>query len=139
MGMLSGIQVVKAFVQEDREMQRFQQSSGRLRDSRITVDVSTSSFTAAMGLLFAFGTLAVWYVGGKDVLVAKMTLGSLVAFLAYLAMFYTPLTSIAESTSWFATFFSTMHRISNLMESPSEPRVGRGHFLDALPRTDRIP
>jgi len=120
MGMLSGIQVVKAFVQEEREMQRFRESSARLRDSRINVDVSTSTFTAAMGLLFAFGTLAVWYIGGRDVLVARMTLGSIVAFLAYLAMFYAPLTSIAESTSWFASFFSTIHRMSTLMDADSE-------------------
>jgi len=121
MGMLSGIQVVKAFVQERREMQRFRESSGRLRDSRINVDVSTSTFSAAMALLFAFGTLAVWYVGGRDVLVDKMSLGSLVAFLAYLAMFYTPLTSIAESTSWFASFFSTIDRMSNIVDAASEP------------------
>jgi ATP-binding cassette subfamily B protein len=120
MGMLSGIQVVKGFVQEGREMQRFCESSSRLRDSRVTVDVSISTFTAAMGMLFAFGTLAVWYIGGRDVLAARMTLGSLVAFLAYLAMFYTPLSSIAESTSWFASFFSTMQRMSNLMDAASE-------------------
>ena len=92
-----------------------------------------------MGLLFAFGTLAVWYVGGKDVLVARMSLGSLVAFLAYLAMFYTPLTSIAESTSWFASFFSTMHRMSNLMERPGEPLcLDNENGRRALPRKNRV-
>ncbi len=120
MGMLSGIRVVKSFVQEDREIQRFRQSSSRLRDSRITVNVLISTFTAVMGMIFALGTLAVWYVGGRDVLVAKMSLGSLVAFLAYLAMFYTPLTSIAESTSWLANFFSTMERIADLVNEPNE-------------------
>ena len=50
MGMLSGIRVVKAFVQEEREIRRFRRSSGRLRDSRLTVDVSTSTFTRLYGL-----------------------------------------------------------------------------------------
>ena len=36
-----------------------------------------------MGLLFALGGLAVWYIGGRDVLFGSMTLGSLMAFLAY--------------------------------------------------------
>jgi ATP-binding cassette, subfamily B, bacterial len=119
-GMLSGIRVVKSFVQEDREIRRFSQSSRRLRDSRMTVDVSTSTFTASMGLLFALGTLAVWYIGGRDVLSGTMTLGSLMAFLFYLAMFYTPLTSIAESTTWFANFFSINRRICDLLDVPSE-------------------
>ena len=48
-GMLAGIRVVKAFVQEDREMRRFCESSRRLRDSRMTVDASTSTFTALDG------------------------------------------------------------------------------------------
>ena len=49
-----------------------------------------------------------------------MTLGALMAFLQYLAMFYTPLTSIAESTTWFANFFSVSRRICDLLDTPSE-------------------
>ena len=120
MGMLSGIRVVKLFVQEDREIARFSQSSRRLRDSRMSVDVSTAMFTALMGFIFAVGSLAVWYIGGRDVLFGTMTLGSLMAFLAYLAMFYTPLTSIAESTAWFANFFSISRRICDLLDIPNE-------------------
>ena len=74
MGMLSGIRVVKSFVQEDREIRRFGESSRRLRDSRLAVDTSTSTFAAGMGFLFAIGTLAAWYVGGRDVLFGRMTL-----------------------------------------------------------------
>jgi len=119
-GMLSGIRVVKAFVQEDREVDRFCQSSHRLRDSRQTVDYSTSAFAALMGFLFALGGLAVWYIGGRDVLFGQMSLGSLMAFLAYLAMFYTPLTTIAESTTWFSNFFTTTRRIFDVLDTPSE-------------------
>ena len=53
MGMLSGIRVVKSFVQEDREIRRFGESSRRLRDSRLSVDTSTSTFATGMGFLFA--------------------------------------------------------------------------------------
>jgi ATP-binding cassette, subfamily B, bacterial len=121
MGMLSGIRVVKAFVQEDREISRFRESSFHLRDSRMTVDSSTTTFSALMGLIFALGTLAVWHIGGQDVMSGTMTLGSLMAFLAYLAVFYTPLTTIAESTAWFANFFSVSRRIGDLLAAPSEP------------------
>ena len=120
MGMLAGIRVVKAFVQEEREIRRFGDSSRRLRDSRLTVENATVAFTAAMGLLFALGGLMVWYIGGRDVLFGSMTLGSLTAFLALLAMFYTPLTTIAESTTWFASFYSTSRRICTLLDVPSE-------------------
>jgi ATP-binding cassette subfamily B protein len=120
LGMLSGMRVVKAFVQEERESRRFQASSRRLRDSRLTVDISTSTFTASMGFLFALGGLVVWYAGGRDVLSGDMTLGSLMAFLAYLAMFYAPLTSIAEATTWFASFFATSQRIGEVLDAAGE-------------------
>ncbi len=119
MGMLAGIRVVKAFVQEEREIGRFAASSRRLRDSRLTVDNAAVTFTAAMGLLFALGGLAVWYLGGRDVLFGSMTLGSLTAFLAFLAMFYAPLTTIAESTTWFASFYSTSRRICACWTCPA--------------------
>jgi ATP-binding cassette subfamily B protein len=118
MGMLSGIRVVKAFVQEQREVERFQEVSRRLRDSRQTVDFSTSTFSALMGFVFGLGGLAVWYLGGRDVLGQTMSLGSLMAFLAYLAMFYTPLTTIAESTTWLSSFFITCARVFELLDRP---------------------
>ena len=120
MGMLAGIRVVKAFVQEDREIRRFAASSRRLRNSRLTVDNAAVTFTAAMGLLFALGGLVVWYLGGRDVLFGSMKFGSLMAFIAFLAMFYAPLTTIAESTTWFASFYSTSRRICALLDVPSE-------------------
>ena len=65
--------------------------SGYLRDCRMHVDYSTATFSATMQLIVSLGGLIVWYVGGHDVLAGTMSLGSLIAFLAYLAMFYTPL------------------------------------------------
>jgi ATP-binding cassette subfamily B protein len=119
-GLLAGIRVVKAFVQEDRESARFRQSSQRLRDSRQIVDVSTSTFSSLMGFVFALGGLAVWYIGGRDVLFGRMSFGSLMAFLTYLAMFYAPLTSLTESTTWFSNFAIAMRRIFELLDTPDE-------------------
>ena len=140
MGMLTGIRVVKAFVQEDREIRRFADSSRRLRDSRLTVDNASVTFTAAMGLLFALGGLVVWYIGGRDVLFGSMTLGSLMAFLALLAMFYAPLTTIAESTTWFASFYSTSRRICALLDVPSESeQAPADRAVGPVPRRRRVP
>ena len=55
MGMLTGIRVVKAFVQEDREIGRFAASSRRLRDSRLTVDNAAVTFTAGDGSAVCVG------------------------------------------------------------------------------------
>lgn len=124
-GMLSGIRVVKAFAQEDREYSRFERSSHRLRDARQQVDTSTATFSSLIGFTFGLGALIVCYVGGSDVLKNEMTLGSLMAFIMYLSMFYTPLTSLTESTTWISNFLAASQRIFELLDTPSqvaEPR-----------------
>jgi ATP-binding cassette subfamily B protein len=119
-GMLSGIRVVKAFAQEPREFDRFHHSSDYLRRSRITVEKATASFSAIMALIFSLGGLIVWYVGGRDVLAGKMTLGSLMAFLAYLAMFYAPLSTLSQLTTWLTSFMTGCQRVFELLDTPTE-------------------
>ena len=118
--MLSGIRVVKAFAQEPREFDRFNRSSDYLRRSRVTVEKATASFTAIMALIFSLGGLIVWYVGGRDVLAGTMTLGSLMAFLAYLAMFYAPLATLSQLTTWLTSFMTGCQRVFELLDTPTE-------------------
>ena len=119
-GMLSGIRVVKAFAQEPREFERFHRSSDYLRQSRMIVEKGTASFSAVMALIFSLGGLIVWYVGGRDVLAGKMTLGSLMAFLAYLAMFYAPLSTLSQLTTWLTSFMTGCQRVFELLDTPTE-------------------
>ena len=121
-GMLSGIRVVKAFAQEPREFDRFTSSSEYLRDSRLQVDNANATFSAVMALIFSLGGLIVWYVGGRDVLGDTMTLGSLMAFLAYLAMFYAPLSTLSQLTTWLTSFLTGCHRVFELLDAPVETK-----------------
>ena len=73
-----------------------------------------------MALIFSLGGLIVWYVGGRDVLAGKMTLGSLMAFLAYLAMFYTPLSTLSQLTTWLTSFMTGCQRVFELLDTPTE-------------------
>src|SRR6478672_12570737 len=121
-GMLSGMRVVKAFAQEEREYDRFNRISGQLRDCRRHVDYSTVAFSSTMQLIFSLGGLIVWYIGGRDVLDGKMTLGSLMAFLAYLAMFYTPLATLSQFTTWLTNFLTGCQRAFELLDTPIDTK-----------------
>ena len=119
-GMLAGIRVVKAFSQEKREEGRFRESSEKLRQSRMTVDLSNATFSAVMGFVFGLGGLLVWYVGGRDVIGGEMRLGELVAFLAFLGMFYAPMTQLSEITGWASNFVAACHRIFEVLDTEGE-------------------
>lgn len=116
--MLSGIRVVKGFAQETREYDRFQRSSEYLRTSRLTVEESAANYSAWMQVVFSLGGLIVWYVGGRDVIGQSMTLGSLIAFLAYLAMFYAPLATLSNFTTWLTSFLTGAKRVLELLDTP---------------------
>lgn len=117
-GMLSGIRVVKAFAQEDREFQKYNRANTYLRDSRLWVDHATSTYSATMGIVFSLGGLIVWYVGGRDVIGQSMSLGELIAFLAYLAMFYAPLATLSTFTTWLTSFLTGSKRVLELLDTP---------------------
>lgn len=117
-GMLSGIRVVKAFAQEDREFKKFQKASDHLRQWRQWVENTNAWYSAAMSMVFSLGGLIVWYVGGRDVIGQEMTLGELIAFLAYLAMFYAPLSALSNFTSWLTSFLSGSKRVLELLDTP---------------------
>jgi ATP-binding cassette, subfamily B, bacterial len=117
-GMLSGIRIVKAFAQEDREYRRFETAAERLRDWRLWVEHASSRYAASMQLVFSLGGLIVWYVGGRDVIGQQMTLGQLIAFLAYLSMFYAPLGALSNFTAWLTSFLSGSQRVFELLDTP---------------------
>ena len=118
-GMLSGIRVVKAFAQESRELDRFHGASDHLRRWRQWVEQTNTTYAASMQIVFSLGGLIVWYVGGRDVIGGSMTLGQLIAFLAYLAMFYAPLGALSNFTTWLTSFLSGSKRVLELLDTPA--------------------
>jgi ABC-type transport system involved in Fe-S cluster assembly fused permease/ATPase subunit len=117
-GMLSGIRVVKAFAQEPREREKFATASDHLSNWRLWVEHTNSTYAAAMQIVFGLGGLIVWYVGGRDVIAGEMSLGQLIAFLAYLAMFYAPLGALSNFTTWLTSFLSGSQRVLELLDTP---------------------
>jgi ATP-binding cassette subfamily B protein len=119
-GILSGIRVVKAFSQENREVRRFATASDYLTTSRRSVDYAVNTFNPMMSIVFQFGGWIVWYIGGRSVLHGSMTLGELMAFFGYLAMFYGPLGMLSQFTNWLTQFVTQAHRIFEILDSPIE-------------------
>ncbi|MCM8833161.1 MAG: ABC transporter ATP-binding protein/permease, partial [Candidatus Omnitrophica bacterium] len=118
---LSGIKTVKAFSQEEKEFKRFTFYADKLKDSVRNVNINISIFNPLMAFLFSLGGLIIWYVGGKNVLEGKLTLGELMAFLSYIGMFYTPLTQLTLLSTWFSNFTTASHRIFEVLDT--EPQV----------------
>jgi len=114
---LSGIRAVKAFGQERREQDRYARTTRYLRDATRRVEYATSLFNPSMALLFSLGGPIVWFVGGRNVIGGDLTLGKLMAFLAYLGMFYAPLTQMTQLTNWLTRFATAAQRTFEILDT----------------------
>src|ERR1051325_10659099 len=92
---LVGIRAVQAYGREQYENERFQTqaSASLLANLRLTV-VQTAS-QAVVGLLLAAETAAVIWLGARGVLQGRITQGDLVLLVAYVAMIFKPLETLA--------------------------------------------
>ena len=120
-GVLSGIRLVKAFGQEEREKRRFDQRLDTLSRARYGARVRAGAFQSAMAYALMLPAILVWYVGGQEVLAdAGLTLGTLMAFLGYLGMFYAPIQSLAVFSDWLTMFLTGSQRVFEILDTPSE-------------------
>ncbi|MCL6432368.1 MAG: ABC transporter ATP-binding protein/permease, partial [Anaerolineae bacterium] len=129
---LSGIRVVKAFAQEEREARRFGERNRQLLRVRLDVDNSWATFHPLVSFVFGLGGLLVWYVGGKDVLAGEITLGTLIAFINYLGMFYGPLSSLTQISQALNRFLTAAQRILEILDQ--EPEIVEAEKPAPLPR-----
>jgi ATP-binding cassette subfamily B protein len=117
---ISGIRVVKAFSQEKREGQRFDQRNHELRDAGIFVDRTWYVFFTTTNFLMSFGVFFVWYIGGRQILGETMTLGALIAFISYLWMLYEPIQWLGELNSFVSRAFAGAERIFEILDKTPE-------------------
>ncbi|HEY4186368.1 MAG TPA: ABC transporter ATP-binding protein [Polyangia bacterium] len=81
---LAGIAVVKSYALEDGRHRAFTRQSHAYLEKALSLARARGGLTPLFALIGALGTLIVLWLGGREVIAGKMTLGSLVAFNAYL-------------------------------------------------------
>ncbi len=118
---LSGVRVVKAFAQEEREFERVRSYCQRLRGARLGVDMASTTFYPIVGFVFGLGGLIVWYVGGRYIIDRHtISLGDLMAFFGYLGMFYGPLNTLMSLSQWLTSFTTQANRVFEVLDTEAE-------------------
>ena len=117
---LSGIRVVKAFAQEIREIAAFSKRNKALRQISIKTEVNWEIFFATSSLVTGLGVLIVWLFGGLEVINDNLTLGTLLAFYAYMWLFYGPMEWFGRVNNWMTRAFAGAERIFEVIDTPPE-------------------
>jgi ATP-binding cassette, subfamily B, bacterial len=119
---IPGIRVVKAFSQEQREIERFAQANQRIVEVNNRVNSLWTSFWPLVALLNQLGLLVVWAVGAYQVLHHHITVGVLTAFIAYIGRFYGRVESMSRMLSLTQRASAAAQRLFEILDRvPSMP------------------
>lgn len=124
----SGIRVVKAFVQEDREIEAFARTNEEYVRRNLSYVRLSGIMWPLMFFVMGIAVALVLYVGGLDVTRGEITLGQFVQFNGYLAMLTWPMISVGWVVNMFQQGAASMERVTEVLQR--EPRIrDTGHTL----------
>lgn len=117
---VSGALLVKLFGREEREMARFRRDSAAVRDLGVRSAVIGRWFFMILGIIGAIGSALVYWVGGYLTIQGAFTIGTIVAFGAYLTQLYGPLMALTNSPVEFAQSMVSFERVFEVLDIPME-------------------
>ena len=123
---ISGMLLVKLFGRHETEVARFKERAGELRSVTVRQSAAASRFFAVMGMVGAVGTALVYLVGGHLVIQGAFTIGTIVAFSAYLAQLYGPLRALAGAPVAFAQSMVSFERVFEVVDLPLDIKEREG-------------
>lgn len=132
---LAGIRVIKAFGLEDRERERFLAMNREYIQKNLRLALVEGPMHATMSLLMGVAALFVLYLGGREVIEGRMSVGEFVQFNAYLALLTWPVLGIAWVLGLFQRGRASYRRLVELFEV--EPKIKDGPETDfAIQKVD---
>ena len=96
---VSGVRVIKAFAQEERQLRRFERSVGRVFSQQMTATKIQARYTPLIGFLPNLGLAIVLLIGGREVIDHTLSIGAFTAFYAYLLMLISPMRTLGYMLS----------------------------------------
>ncbi|MFN2174749.1 MAG: ABC transporter ATP-binding protein [Anaerolineales bacterium] len=117
---IGGALLVKLFGRSRLEVDRFKLRAASVRDIGVQRAVMGASFFVIIGLLSAVGTALVYGIGGYLVILEFLTIGTIVAFGAYLTSLYTSLQGLANAPVEFATSVVSFERVFEVIDLPPD-------------------
>lgn len=117
---VNGALLMKIFGRERENLDRFRDRSEAVRDVGVRQAVVGRWFFMGLGLISAVGTALVFWAGGHLVLRDVFTIGTIVAFAAYLGQLYGPISALVNARVDFATSMVSFERVFEVIDLPVE-------------------
>jgi ATP-binding cassette subfamily B protein len=119
---LSGIRVVKSFVNEETEKKKFTVENDRFLESRKSTYRNDAYFYQGVGVITQLITVAVVVFGGISITRSTLDMADLITFLLYIGNFIEPIQKLTHMTEQFQEGIASFNRFMEIMEIEPEIR-----------------
>jgi len=131
---IDGVRTAQSFVREDRNAAAFERTNRTNVDASVRAGAIVSAFLPVVDTISAMATGLVIVVGGMFVINDEMTVGVLVAFIALIARFFTPIQQLARFYNQLQSTMAAGEKVFELIDEPVEVADKPG--ASALARID---
>ena len=130
---IASMQLIQSYTREDFEKKRFDEKVSVAEKFRISQHGFELLYWFSLAILFGLGATMITWLGVKEVLAGRLTVGELLIFIAYLAQLYEPLNQLSHVGAPVSGAGAGTRRVFEILDSPEE--VGdKGNRLPAQNR-----
>ncbi len=130
---LQGVRQIKAFNREIHEDSRFAERASALRAGTLGIMRVWAAYSPAMTFAGALGMALVLWVGGRQVVSERITLGQLVGFMVFLGLFYEPLARLHGLNQMLQAARAAGERVFDILDATVERANGMERRALKLP------
>ena len=116
---LTGVRIVRAYVQERDQARRFDAMNAEYRDRNVRLATASGLFHPLLQLISGVAMLMVLWFGGREVMAGRMTVGDLVAFFFYLGLLIWPMIALGWVVNLFQRGAASMGRLNAILDTRS--------------------
>lgn len=117
---LSGIRVVKTFAQEPLQTRVMHNASRDVYLADLDAHGLWNVYVPFLQFMIGLGAILVWLVGGQLVEAQAATLGTLIAFIGYMGMFYAPIREMSRLADTLPRTLTAIERVFDLIDTAPE-------------------
>jgi subfamily B ATP-binding cassette protein MsbA len=122
---LGGIRVVKSYTAEKREEIVFARGAHRLFRNIAKSMTGVSATTSGSNVIVGVISIVMIWLGGRDILAGRMTLGDFFMYIFFIGLVAAPLVSVASIGTQITEAFAGLDRIREILDTPTEDDVDK--------------
>lgn len=131
---IAALPLIQSYTREAQEQERFSAQTAEAETRRISQHAWEIFYWLIISIIFAVGATAITWLGAREVMASRLTVGQLLIFLTYLAQLYEPLNQLSHVGATVLGATAGTRRVFEIFDTPDEIKDAPGVVAPPLIR-----